>query len=137
MSEIYDLYSRYRRGKTEPPELRAFIEEEGGRVIEQRQIGQLLKSPFKGLRIYPMLYEFHVRYGNRRGHWYVRTSRDGVDPDWAWHDQDGIKGLPVERDAVSCEQDPKPTGMLEDLVRLFVMLGVGITLFLVIYFWVL
>ena len=95
MLELLDMYARYKRGKTEPAELQAMIESWGGRVLEDRQISRLANSPFTGMRVYPIVYEFRTNHNSRRGFWYVRTSAEGYPPDWAWLDLDNYDSLPI------------------------------------------
>jgi hypothetical protein len=121
MNQLLLLYSMIRRGKKEPAQISAMIENEGGDVLEFRHVSRLKHSPFKNVRIHPMLYEFRVQYGIRKGHWYVRTSGDNGDYEWAWMDGDGYETLPVARNNACLIADAQPVGLLIDS---FVVIGV-------------
>lgn len=96
MLELLDLYAKHKRGKTEPASIRATIESWGGNVLEDRQVSRLTNSPFTGLRIFPIVYEFRTDHNARCGFWLVRTSADGSPPDWAWLDLDDYDSLPID-----------------------------------------
>ncbi len=96
MLELLDLYAKHKRGKTEPAGIHAAIESWGGNVLEYRQVSRLVNSPFTGLRIFPIFYEFRTDHKSRRGCWLVRTSADGTPPDWAWLDLDDYGSLPID-----------------------------------------
>ncbi len=95
MNELFDLYAKHKRGKQEPLEITSLIEAEGGEVLEHCQVSRLINSPFGKLRVFPMLYGFRVRYGERQGYWYVWTGGDNGGYEWAWSDGDGYDSLPV------------------------------------------
>ncbi len=137
MDELFDLYARYKRGKEEPAQIALMIESEGGEVLEHRQVSRLVPSPFKGLRVFPLLYAFRVRYGSRRGCWYVRTSGDKGGYEWAWVDFDGYETLPVVKPyAYACvARDVRVVGWVADWIVVLGSIGLGVLVFVVI-FWV-
>jgi hypothetical protein len=126
VNELVTVYTNYRRGKDEPRQIQAAIEALGGRVLEHRQISRLVVSPFSKLRAYPLLYEFRVDHGRRRGFWYVRTSGDEEEPDWVWSDLDGYKTLPVEHPTAQVAHEVRAVGWIADafLVGAIVLAGV-------------
>ena len=109
------------------------IETEGGNVLEYRQISRLINSPFKNLRIFPILYEFRVQYGNRQGHWYVRTSADNGNYEWAWIDSDGYESLPVAKDHACAARDVRPIGWLVDSIVVFGLISLGLLVCIVVF----
>ncbi len=126
MNELLDLYAKYKREKKEPKQISSMIETEGGSVLEYRQISRLINTPFKNLRIFPILYEFRVQYGNRQGHWYVRTSADNGSYDWAWMDADGYETLPVVKGHACVVRDVQSVGWLVDLIVVFGLISLGL-----------
>ena len=73
--QIHWFWSYFRRCWKEPSQIESLIESEGGTVVGIRQLGAVRPSPFDGLCQYPILWEVHVNYGNRRGSWVVRTQK--------------------------------------------------------------
>ena len=133
MDELLYLYSKYKRGKREPPLISAVIESEGGQVLEHRQVSRLINSPFKSLRILPILYEFRVQYGSRRGHRYVRTAGDNESYEWAWLDGDGYRTLPVARDHACLVSDVRPVGLFVDSILVFGLIFLGVLFCIVVF----
>lgn len=126
VEQVWSLWALARRSRAEPPVLRAVIETEGGQVLESRQLGGFRRSPFRGLRVYPVVYEFRVRYGVRRGRWFVRTSRGSPDDDWVWFDEDGKNDLPVARPGAIIDNDVVPIGWYESAVIVFGLIAAGL-----------
>lgn len=133
MTELFDIYSQYKRSRKEPPEITAMINAEGGEVLEYRHISRLVKSPFQGLRAYGIIYEFRVQYGNRRGFWYVRTSRDKDLTDWVWLDIDGDETLPVEKKFACVISDVHAVGWWADMVFILSIILTALLVATVIY----
>ncbi len=127
MNELFQLYRKYRRSKEEPAELIAFIEAEGGEVLEHRAISRVVPAAFSALRILPMLYEFRVQYGCRQGWWYVRTTEDRFSTDWTWADDDGVESPVVDRPHEHAAAGAFSVGWLYDslLVGGMIVIGVG------------
>ena len=116
MFELLDLYAKYKRGKTEPTELCVAVESWGGTVVEHRQISRLIRSPFCGLRVFPIVYEIRANHAGRRGFWYVRTSSDGAPPDWAWLDLDGYDSLPIEHQTAMIARNAEAVSWCADWI---------------------
>lgn len=133
MTGLLDLYAKYKRMRSEPAEISAMIEAEGGEVLERRHVSRFINTPFHGLRTFPLLYEFRVQYGNRRGYWYVRTCCDKGGCDWAWLDLDGGQTLPIANDAVFVTNDVHSVSWLADSVLLFVTIFTATFVTTVIY----
>ena len=133
MDELLDLYNQCRRAKKEPAQIESLIEAEGGEVLEHRQVSRLIPSPFGSLRVLPMLYEFRVQYGYRRGHWYVRTSGDNGPYDWAWVDGDGNETLPVAKEHACVAGDVRAVGWLADWVIVIGSIAFGLLACIGIY----
>lgn len=133
MQEIIDMYKVYRRGQREPAEISSAIEAEGGQVLEQRRVSRLVPSPFHGLRAFPLLHEFRVRYPNREGHWYVRTGPVGQAMEWVWLDGEGRDTLPVSRDDAEIINELHVVGMAADAVIVLSMISAGVILCIAIY----
>ncbi len=93
----YDFGRHYlKRAGKEFREFRARIALEGGSVTRTSRVGLFIRSPFSGLRMCPLYYCFEVRYGDRRGSWYVAASAGGAS-EWVWSDVEGHTDLPVVR----------------------------------------
>lgn len=126
MNELATVYTIWRRGKDEPRQIQAQIEALGGRVLEHRQISRLVPSPFSSLRAYPIIYEFRVDHGRRRGFWYVRTAGDEGQPDWVWLDLDGYKTLPLDHPTASVTYEVRSVGWVADAFLVGTLLLIGV-----------
>ena len=133
VEQVWSLWSLARRSRVEPPVLRAVIETEGGQVLESRQLSSFRRSPFRGLRAYPVVYEFRVRYGVRRGRWYVRTSRGSPDYDWVWSDDDGRGDLPLARPGAFVDNEVVPVGWYESAYVVFGLIAAGLVAGVAVY----
>ena len=134
IDEIRWIWSYARRSRNEPRMIRSLIEAEGGVVHSSRQLGTFKRSPFRGLRPYPILYEFVVQYGRRRGRWYVRTWRgsDSYD-DWVWSDDHDYDDLPVERAGAVVDNDAVPVGYLANTMAVMALIAIGLVVGIAIF----
>lgn len=74
----------------------ARIEKEGGKVLRYGRVGIYLKSPFVGVRLYPLHFWYQVNYPTRCGTWFVVTSSNTTPMgEWFWRDAEGKDGLPA------------------------------------------
>jgi len=133
LNEIRWFASYIRRNREEPYSIRSIIEAEGGEVLAWRQLGTFRRSPFRGLRAYPIIYEFQVRYGQRHGCWFIRTSRGSPGFDWVWRDDYGYTSLPVDRPDATVDNDVVPVGYLSNLITVFGFIVIGVLAALGIY----
>jgi hypothetical protein len=126
LDEIRWFVSYIRRSREEPVIITSIIEAEGGEVITSCQLGTFKRSPFRGIRLYPIIYEFRVRYGQRHGRWFIRTSRESPDFDWVWCDEYGYTTLPVERSEASVDNTAAPVSYLSHSITVFGLIALGV-----------
>lgn len=135
IDEIRWIVSYMRRSRDEPSIIRSIIEAEGCQVHSSRQLGTFKRSPFRGIRPYPILYEFRVRYGQRYGSWFVRTSRGSSVFDWVWSDEFGNETLPIERSDALVDNNAVPVGYLSNFIAVFGLIAIGVTAGVAIYWY--
>jgi hypothetical protein len=133
LEAIQWFVSYIRRSREEPSSIRSIIEAEGGEILAFRQLGALKRTPFRDLRRYPILYEFRVRYGQRYGCWFIRTSRDSPRFDWVWSDEYGHATLPVERADAWVDNNAVAIGYLSSSITVFGLIAIGVVSSLAFY----
>ena len=133
IGHIWSFWLLVRRGHDEPPVIKSVIEAEGGDVLEFRQLGGFKRSPFHGLRLSPIIYEFRVQYGHRCGRWFVRTSKGSASFEWVWSDEDGCEGLPVHRDGAVVDNEAIPVGWFESAIVVFGLISIGLLMCIAVY----
>ena len=77
--------------------IRTKIKDEGGQVLGYSTIGFLFVDPFSHSTSDAAGHRLWVRYADREGIWYVRTSSKRPDGEWLWGDAEGRHELPVSR----------------------------------------
>jgi len=129
IEELRTLCVIFRRSRTEPAAIVRRLEQEGATVVESRMVA-FRHSPFSGLRVFRMEYEFRVHYRSRRGCWYVRTfdvgSSEQRGEEWAWMDADGRDDLPIVRLGAVVNNEITVNGMFEEIVTLSVAIVLGL-----------
>jgi hypothetical protein len=73
------------------------IKDEGGEILSYSTIGLLFVDPFKHSTSDAAGHCFRVRYKDRAGTWFVRTSSKRPEGEWLWVDEKGADSLPVAR----------------------------------------
>ena len=73
------------------------VRHEGGEVLSVGTIGFLFVDPFKHATSDAAGHRIRVRYGDRTGAWFVRTSSKRPEGEWLWVDDRGDTSLPVPR----------------------------------------
>ncbi len=130
--DIFDLYALYQRSRHEPNEIIEQIESDGGQVLERRLVSRIVPSPFRNLRPFPLLYEFRVRYPDRNGSWFIRTTPGGM-AEWVWMDDDGYDSLPIPGIDAGTARDLQPISYRRDAVITLGLIGGGLAACIAIY----
>jgi hypothetical protein len=118
--------SYWKRARRDKASARQTIEREGGQVMWVRRAGMILHTPFHGLRLHPLYYQYGARYDDRVGAWIVATSDEQPDGEWVWVDKERRSNLPVHRGENSrVDNTVVVLGPFSDILAMVVVVGLA------------